>query len=88
MKPKRYKIEKDIPVTSNHGKWTKLAGEMEVGDSVFLDNYKEMECLRRAIWVTGHKPRSGQWKDKKRTGYRVWKQEKLTKTVEKKEKHI
>ena len=53
------KIEKGIAIPPNTAgrpaKWSILAREMEVDDSVLLKSKTDVAALRRAIYNTGHK---------------------------------
>ena len=43
------KIEKNIPVPIRRAKWVEIAKEMEVGDSVLLDNSAQSVSLGLAM---------------------------------------
>jgi hypothetical protein len=49
-----YKIDKNVPLTnpSNLGKWTLLAKQINVGDSVLLEGNTNAMSLRNAILRT------------------------------------
>lgn len=51
------KIEKNIPIPRkyNHGIWTKLAEQMDVGDSILVDNTSQRAALSNALKGRGCK---------------------------------
>ena len=66
-----YKIEKNIPI-SIHGKsgvWSRLATEMEIGDSILLEKRSQAMGLRTALNRFGYKATTRTVKG----GLRVWK---------------
>lgn len=52
---KEFVIEKNIPIQFWHkdARWANLARQMEEGDSVLLDNYKEVHSLGTALHKLG-----------------------------------
>ena len=69
-----YKIEKNIPV-SVHGKsgvWSRLAREMEIGDSILVETRAKAMGLRTALKRFGYKSTTRTVDE----GLRVWKMEK------------
>jgi hypothetical protein len=73
MSDNNYKIEKGIPVPRDgkgRGKWSGIAGKMEVGDSVLVNGRLEAMNLRNAIVRQGFKA-VARGIDKPQT--RVWK---------------
>ena len=68
-----YKIEKNIPI-SIHGKsgvWSRLATEMEIGDSILLETRSQAMGLCTSLKRFGYKSTT-RTVDK---GLRVWKME-------------
>ena len=66
-----YKIEKNIPI-SIHGKsgvWSRLAAEMEIGDSVLLETRSQAMGLRTSLKRFGYKAMTRTVEG----GLRVWK---------------
>jgi hypothetical protein len=68
-----YKIESNVPVPdrTRRGRWSKLAIEMKVGDSVLVSEHKEAMGLRNALWKLGFKAITRHLVNEKHT--RVWK---------------
>lgn len=67
----KYKIEKNIPI-SIHGKsgvWSRLATEMEIGDSILLETRSQAMGLRTSLKRFGYKATTR----KVEGGLRVWK---------------
>ena len=64
-------IEKEVPIPDRKwGKYTQIAEDMEVGDSILIKTRKEAVKLRSAIYNTGAKAimRKLDFEE-----YRVWK---------------
>ena len=64
------KIEKSIPIPRKygHGKWTLLAEQMDVGDSVLVRSQSDRSSLTTAMKSRGFKLTTRSEND----GYRVW----------------
>lgn len=73
MMVKLYEIRKDIPAPRKdiygYGKWQQLAVDMEVGDSILVDNWSEARSIRRAILKLHNKSSTVR---KEGDEYRVW----------------
>jgi hypothetical protein len=78
-KNKLYKIRKDIPAPRKdiygYGKWQQRVVDMEVGDSILVDNWSEARSIRRAILKLHNKPSTVR---KEGDEYRVWMMEQST----------
>lgn len=67
-----HKIERGVPLPSNRsGKtsWMQLARNMQIGDSVFLENIKELYLIRTAMYRLKHSTTYQQLENDK---YRIW----------------
>ena len=67
-----HKIERGIPLPSNRsGKtsWIQLARNMQIGDSVLLENIKELYCMRTAMYKLRYGTTFEQLENDK---YRIW----------------
>ena len=51
------KIDKNIPIPDKgrHGKWKELVSQMDVGDSVLIDNKRERSAINNAMVAKGYK---------------------------------
>jgi len=69
-----YKIDKDIPfpVHKKHGRWSRLASAMEVGDSVGLNDKKDIVSLRQALYRLEYKNKAVYQRSEIDGKYRVW----------------
>lgn len=65
-----FKIEKDVPIPSKNksANWYYLARDMEVGDSVLVNDFAEKERMRVGLKAYGVKVATRAEGDK----YRVW----------------
>ena len=70
----KYKIEKNIPISKHGktGKWSYLAKQMEIGDSVLVNSRKEAMSISIVLKKTGYKGVTRNVDN----GVRVWKVEK------------
>ena len=67
-----FKIEKDVPIPSKNksANWYYLARDMEVGDSVVVNNFAEKERMRVGLKAYG--VRVATRAEGEGTKYRVW----------------
>lgn len=66
------KIEKNIPIPPAHkqGKFYTVGKDMEVGDSVLVEDFSQAQALGNSVRREGGKV--AHRKDKENGGYRVW----------------
>ena len=63
-----FEIEKNVPMPKSRGKWQQLFDEMEVGDSVEVENYNEAKSFVASIHRNGGRA----VKRPTENGFRVW----------------
>ena len=70
------KIEKNIPMPKSRGKWQQLFDDMEVGDSVEVENYNQAKSFVASI----HRKGGRAVKRPTENGVRIWLISKSTKS--------